>query len=111
DQGGGGDEADGQSLLTCRQAEAERHMGLACATGTKGDDVLAPLDPFAARQLQHLHLVELRNGGEVEAVEAFDDRELGRLDAAFDLASIPFDHLPLGKPGEVSDMIDVFCGT
>jgi hypothetical protein len=70
----------------------------------------SPLDPFATRQFQHLHLVELWDGGEVEAVQAFDDREPCRLDAALDLAAVPFDHLPFGKPGEVSDMIDALGG-
>jgi hypothetical protein len=61
-------------------------------------------------QFQHLHLVELGDGGEVEAVQAFDDGEFGPLDAALDLAAIPFDHLPFGKPEQVSDMIDTLCG-
>jgi hypothetical protein len=61
-------------------------------------------------QFQYLHLVELRDGGEVEAVEAFDDREFGRFDPAFDLAAIALDHLPLRKPEEVSDMINTFDG-
>jgi hypothetical protein len=34
----------------------------------------------------------------------------GRLDAALDLAAVPFDHLAFGKPGEVSDMIDALRG-
>ena len=85
-------------------------MGLACTAWTERNDILATLDPFASRQFQHLHLVELGDGGEVEAVESLDDREPGRLDAALDLAAIPFDHLPFGKPGEVSDMIDALGG-
>ena len=78
DQGRGGREAHGQALLACGQAETEGDVCLARAAGTKSYDVLTALDPFAARQFQHLHLVELRYGGEVEAVEAFDDRELCR---------------------------------
>ena len=50
-------------------------MGLARTAGTERNDVLASFDPFAAGQFQHLHPVELRDGGEVEAVEAFDNRE------------------------------------
>jgi hypothetical protein len=46
-----------------------------------------------AGQFQHLHLVELRDRLEVEAVEALDDRELRRLDAALDHAPIAVDHL------------------
>src|SRR5690606_33799396 len=105
DQGGSRGEADGQTLLASGQAEPERDMRLAGSAGTKSNDVLAPLDPFASRQFQHLHLVQLRYGGKVEAIQAFDDREFGRLDPAFDLAAIAFDHLPLGKPEEISDMI------
>ena len=85
-------------------------MGLARAAWAERDDVLAALDPFAARQFQHLHLVELGDGGEVEAVQAFDDREPCRLDAALDLAAIAFDHLQFGEPGEVSNMIDALGG-
>src|SRR3546814_19226387 len=85
-------------------------MSLARAAGTERDDILAPLDPFATRQFQHLHLVELRDGGKVEAVETFDDRELRRLDAAFDLAAVALDHLPFGKPGQIADMIDALGG-
>ncbi len=44
-------------------------MGLARAARAKGDDVLAPLDPVAAGKLQNLHLVQLRDRLEVEAVE------------------------------------------
>src|SRR3546814_13028584 len=85
-------------------------MSLARAAGTERDDILAPLDPFATRQFQHLHLVELRDGGKVEAVETFYDRELRRLDAAFDLAAVALDHLPFGKPGQIADMIDALGG-
>jgi hypothetical protein len=71
--------ADGQALLACGQAEPESHMGLARAAGTKRNDILAPLDPFATGQFQHLHLVEPVNGDKIEAVQAFDDQELGGL--------------------------------
>src|SRR5690606_9255031 len=96
DESGGRDKADCQALLAGGQTETEGDMSFARAAGSERDDVLAALDPFTARQFQYLHLVELRNGGEVEAVEAFDDRELRRLDTAFDLAAVPLDHLPLG---------------
>src|SRR5690606_2582751 len=108
DESGGRDKADCQALLAGGQTETEGDMSFARATGAERDDVLAALDPFTARQFQYLHLVELRNGGEVEAVEAFDDRELRRLDTAFDLAAVPLDHLPLGKTSKVSDMVHAF---
>ena len=56
------------------------------------DDVLASFNPFAARQFQHLHLVQGRDRPEVEAVPlpgsvclhtregAFDGLEFGGLD-------------------------------
>src|SRR3546814_6154561 len=100
DQCGGGREADGQAPLAGGQAEPEGDMSLARAAGTERDDILAPLDPFATRQFQHLHLVELRDGGKVEAVETFDDRELRRLDAAFDLSAVALDQLPFGTRSE-----------
>lgn len=96
DQGCRRGEADKQVLLAGGQAES--HMRLAHAAWAESNDVLASLARFAACHFQHLHLVELGDGGEVEAVEAFDDREFGRLDAAFDRTPIAFDHLPLGKP-------------
>src|SRR5690606_21623551 len=64
-QGCGGGEADRHALLTSRQPEAKGNVRLARAAWAKGNDVLAPLDPFAAGQFQHLHLVELRDGAEV----------------------------------------------
>ena len=108
DQARGGGEAHGEPLLTSRQSEAKGDMRLARATWAEGNDVLATVDPFAAGQFQHLHLVELRNGAEVEAVEAFDRGEFGGLDAAFDHPPLPVDQLQLNKPGEVSDMVHAF---
>src|SRR3546814_13925402 len=66
DQCGGGREADGQAPLAGGQAEPEGDMSLARAAGTERDDILAQLDPFATRPLQHLHLVELLDGGQVD---------------------------------------------
>src|SRR3546814_1668187 len=85
-------------------------MPLSRAAGAKRNDVLASLDPLTSGQFQYLHLVELRDGGEVETIKAFGDREFGGLDPTFDLAAIPFDHLPFGKPEQVSDVIDAFGG-
>jgi hypothetical protein len=45
-------------------------MGFPGAARAEGDDVLAAKGPFAAGQLQHLHLVEAGDRLEVEAVEA-----------------------------------------
>ena len=97
DQGCGGDEAHGEALLTDGEAETQSNVCLAGAAWTKGDDILAPVYPFAAGQFQHLHFVERRDRLEVEADplpgracaaclrgEAFDRRELRRLDPALD---------------------------
>ncbi len=60
-QGYGGGEADGETLLTGSETESKGDMGLAGAARAKCDDVLAPRNPFAARQFQHLHLVQGRD--------------------------------------------------
>ena len=83
-----------------------RAAGLSSAAGTEGDDVLAPLDPFAAPELQHLHLVERRDRLEVEAVEAFDRREPCRLDPALDHPPLAVDKFQLHQPGEEADMVE-----
>ena len=80
-------------------------MGLAGAARAQGDDVLAPLDPLAARQLQHLRLVQRGDGLEVEAVEALGDRELRRLDAPLDHAPFAIDQFQLHQPGQEPNMI------
>ena len=110
--GGRGEDHGPQALLRAQALHDGQQIrqGLARAAGAERDDVLPALDPFATGQIQNLHLVELRDGGKVEAVEAFDDREPGRLDPALDLAAVPLDHLPLGKPGQVSDMVDTLGG-
>ena len=105
DERGGGGEADGQTLLAGGEAEPEGDMGLARSAWADGDDVLTPLDPFAASQLQHLHLVERRDGLEVEAVEALGCGELRRLDPALDHPALAVDQLQLHEPGEEPDMV------
>ena len=83
---------------------------LAGAAGAEGDDVLAPLDPFATGQLQHLHLVQAGDRLEVEAVEAFDRREPCRLDPALDHPPLAVDELQLHQPGEEADMVEPLGG-
>ena len=84
DQSRRGDKAHGEAFLTGGQTEAKGDMGLAGAAVAERDDVLAALDVLAARQFQDQHLVERRDGLEVEAVEAFDGGEPGLPDSPLD---------------------------
>jgi hypothetical protein len=110
DQRGGGGEADGHALLAGGQPEAQADMGLAGSAGPEGDDVLAPLDPFAAGQFQHLHLVELGDRLEVEAVEALGGRELRGLDASLDHPPLAVDQFQFDQAGQELDMVQPFGG-
>ena len=85
-------------------------MGLARAAGPEGDDVLTPVDPFAAGKLQHLHLVELRDRLEVEAVEALGGRELRGLDPALDHPAFAVDQFQLHQAGQELDMVQPLGG-
>jgi hypothetical protein len=109
-EGGGGDEADGEASLAGGQAEPEGCMRLAGAARAESDDVLAPLDPFAAGQLEHLHLVQRRDRLEVEAVEAFYRREFRRLDPALDHPPLAVDQLQLHQPGEEPHVVEPLGG-
>jgi hypothetical protein len=80
DESGFGDKTDGQALLAGGQTEAEGDVSFASSTWAKGYDILTPFHPLAACQLQNLHFVQRRDGFEVEAVQAFDRRELRGLD-------------------------------
>jgi len=103
-------EADGQALLAGGQAEPEGDMGLARAAGPEGNDVLAPFNPLAASQLQHLHLVELGDRLEVEAVQAFDSREPGGLDTPLDQPALPVDQFELDQAGKELNVIKALGG-
>ena len=85
-----------------------RATWVAGAGRAEGNDILAPFDPFAPGQFQHLHLVELGDDREVEAVQAFDGRELRSLDAALDHSPFPVDQFEFDKPCQVSDMVQPF---
>ena len=83
-------------------------MCFAGARRAKGDDILAPLDPFTARQFQHLHLVQGGDRFEVEAVQAFDGRELCGFDPALDHPAFPVDHLQLNEACKELNMVQPF---
>ena len=102
---GGRGEAGREAPLAGGQSEPQGDMGLARAGRAEGNDVLAPLDPLAARQLQHLRLVQRGDGLEVEAVEALGDRELRCLDAPLDHAPFAIDRFQLHQPGQELNMI------
>ena len=85
-------------------------MGLAGAARGEGDDILASLDPFTAGQFQHLHLVQLRDRLEVEAVQALGGRELRRLDAALHHPSLAVDQLQFDETREEPDVIQFLGG-
>lgn len=79
-----------------------RATWVAGAGRAEGNDILAPFDPFAPGQFQHLHLVQLRNSRKVEAVEAFDGRALRSLDATafYDFPAEHWEHLRTSNPIE-----------
>ena len=64
------------------QAARPRARGSTRLTGAgiaERDNVLPTQDELAAGQFEHQHLVEARDGGEVEGVEALHRREFGPL--------------------------------
>jgi len=110
DQGGGGDEADGQTLLTGRQAEPDGDVRLAGAAVAQGDDILPAFHVRRAGEIQHQGLVERGQRLVVEAVEAFDRREPGRLDTALDHAPLPVDQFQFRQALQIPGVVDTLCG-
>ena len=76
------------------------------AAVAKRDDVLAPQDVFASRQLQDQHFVERGDGAELEAVEPLHGRKARRANAALHHAPLTLDQLKLAKPEQIAHMID-----
>jgi hypothetical protein len=110
DQGGRGDEADREALLAGGQSQSEGNVRLAGAAIAERYDVLAAGDVFRAGKFQHQGLVERRQGQEVEAVEAFDGRELSFLDPPLDHPPFPLDQLHFGKTQQVTGVVDALGG-
>src|SRR6476660_8726683 len=98
DQRGGGDEPNRHALLASCQPQSEGNVTLAGAAVADRDHVLAALDVFAAGELENQRLVERRDGGEVETVEAFHCREACLFDAALDHPPFPLDQFEFGQP-------------
>jgi len=105
--GGGGGEAGFDAMLAGRQADAYGDMGFANTAGTKGDDVLAAINELRAGQIQDQFLVERGDRIEVEALQAFDGREPGRLDAPIDHARLAIDQFQFDQPRQITDMINI----
>src|SRR5215210_5140969 len=85
-------------------------MRLAGAAVADGDDILAAGDILRAGELQYQGLVERRQGQEVEAVEAFDNREPGLLDPPLDNPPLALDQLQFGKAQQVTGVVDALRG-
>lgn len=111
DECGGGDKAHGQALLAGGQPEAEGDVGLACPAWAERDDILTPINPFATRQFQHLHLVQGGDRLEVEAVQTFDGGELCGFDPALDHPAFPVDHLQLNEACKELNVVQPLGGS
>ena len=98
-------EGNWHAFLACGQPQPEGDMGFASSAGAESNDVLAPVDPLAACQFQNLHLVQLRDRLEVEAVQAFDGREFGGFDPPFDHPPLAIDQFHLDQPRQELHMI------
>ena len=109
-EGGRGGEGDAEPLLAGGKTESQGDMRLAGAGIAERDDVLAAQDELASSELEHQHLVEAGNGGEVEGVEAFDRREACRPDPPLDHSALPVDQLQLHQAQQVAGMIDAVAG-
>jgi hypothetical protein len=83
-------------------------MGLAGAAWPERDHVLPLLDVSAAGELQHQHLVQGRDGGEVEAVQALYGREARLADAPLDHPPLAIQELQLGETKQVAGVGHAF---
>src|SRR3982074_3207799 len=90
DEGRGGIESDRQRLLTGRETEPETNVGLAGAAVADRDAILPAGHILRAGELQHEGLVERRNGGEIEAVQALHGQEPRLLDGGLLPASLMY---------------------
>ncbi len=78
--------------------------------GPERDHVLAPRDELTAREFHHQRLVERWDGVEVEAVQALERREPGRLDPAFNRARLAIEQLQFDQARQIADMVHVLGG-
>ena len=59
---------------------------------------------------RHQHLVQIRDGGKVERVEALHRREVGGADAPLHRTPLTVDQLQLDQPQQIAGMIGVVAG-
>ena len=105
DQGRGGGEAYGHSLLAGGQAQPQGHVGLAGATVADGDDILPMLDVFTPGQFHDQLFVHRGDGQEVEGVQAFDRGETGGPDPALHHALVSVNEFQFGETQQVVGMV------
>ena len=95
----------GQSPLAGGQAQAQGDVGLAGAAVSDGDDVLPPLDVFAAGRFHDQGFVHRGDGQEVEGVQALDRGEADGPDPALHHALVAVDEFQFGQPEQVVGMV------
>ena len=100
---------DAEALLAGGEAQRERDVRLAGAAVAERDDVLMAQNVRAAGELEDEHLVEARDRGEVEGVEAFDRREARLPDPPLDDTPLAVDEFELREAEEIAGMIDAFA--
>src|SRR6266478_6636112 len=110
DEGCGSVKANRQPLLAGRETEPETDVRLAGAAVAYRDDVLPAGHILRAGELQQQGLVERRNGGEVEAVQALHGREPGLPDPTLDHAPFAVDQLQFGQAQQKADVIEALGG-
>ena len=97
-ESGGRSKGHSVVFLAGGQPHFQGDVGFAGAGGAERDDVMPRLDPFAARQFQHLWFVEGGQTGEVKAVEALGLWKARRPDAALDVAPLAVDAFQINNP-------------
>lgn len=102
----GGQEAHAQAFLAGGEAQGERDVSLADAGGPEQDYVLPTVDVLRAGQLHDQHLVQARNGLEIEALQLLHGGEAGPLYAPLHQPTLTVDQLKLRELGEIADVVD-----
>jgi len=109
DQCRGGGEADRQAPLAGSEAKSECDVRLTSTAVAKCNHIFMALDVLAADKFLDQGLVEGRDRGEVEGVEALDRWELGRPDPPLNGPAFTIYQFQLCKPQEEAGMVDPSC--